>query len=274
MRKDTKYKMLAVDLDGTLLTDNKEILEKTVEKIRKMIDLGFIFTFATGRSKKGVMELVKKIGINIPLCLYNGSLVTFAFDDRVLTDKKLEKEEAIKIFNIIDRMDKECLIYSNEIFYVNKLGKYSIEYEKKYKNKVTAIDYHDLDLNNIVKIIWFDESDKLIEYQNTFLKDEIKNSNFYTSTKTFLEFVNKDASKTNGIREICKYYNISLDEVITMGDGLNDFDMIKNSGFGVMMINGDIKLKEVAKDITTRTNNEDGVGEIIDKYFLNQVIEE
>ena len=118
---------------------------------------------------------------------------------------------------------------------------------------------------DVTKIIWFNESDKLKEYEKTLFND-LPNVNHFTSDATYLEFVSKDVSKGEALKKLCEYLKISREEVIAIGDGNNDISMIEYAKTGVAMENASELVKEKA-DVITTSNNDEGVLKILNEYF-------
>ena len=113
--------------------------------------------------------------------------------------------------------------------------------------------------------------DEVIEYVNSLNRKDIKIENrYHIKTKQFeiwaINIINKNASKGNAINGLCKYLKINIDEVIAIGDDLNDISMIKTVGCGVAMGNAKEKVKEFAKEVTL-SNNENGVSKILRNKF-------
>jgi len=113
------YKLIAVDIDGTLLNSKGELTQITKDKILKAVDNGVVFTISTGRPIQGVMPLVEKIGLDIPLITYNGSMVLKANTMEVLYSRTVEKSDSRAIYTIGDDWDITIMIWSDNILQPN-----------------------------------------------------------------------------------------------------------------------------------------------------------
>ena len=246
-----KYKIISCDLDGTLLDDNKEISINTINKINDLINQGYIFVIATGRPFTGTIRYLNLFNGNNPVILYNGSVIKL---NNKTISFSLNEESAKRIIDIINSMNGTYIYWCDEVPFVNRIDDYINDYVKisKVMPKIDNHDYH-----NVTKIIWFNEHDKLIKYEKELFND-ILDINHFTSQPTYLEFVSNKASKAKALEYICNELNIESNDVIAIGDGDNDLEMIKYAGFGVAMENGSIKIKESAKFIT-KSNNDEGV---------------
>lgn len=264
-----KYKLIAVDMDGTLLNNKKEITPYTLERINEMVKKGYIFCISTGRPYLGVKKYFEQIDGNIPLILYNGAVVTFSKTKEVLLKKGLTEFQSHEIIDLIREKDGTFIFWSNEDLYVNKLNNHTVKYFDISKATPHIIqDDSEIPYKDITKIIWFDENEKLKEYQNTILKD-IKDVNYFTSQPTFLEFVSFGISKAKAMETLGEYYNLTKDEMIAVGDGCNDLPMIEYASLGVAMANADKEVIEKANYVTL-SNEEDGVAKVIDKFILGK----
>lgn len=262
------YKLVAVDMDGTLLNDNKEITLSTLDAINRLGKENKIFCISTGRPFYGVKPYIDKIDDDIPLILYNGAVVTFSKTKKTLLSCGLTYNQSKKI-DIINKYDGTYIFWSNEKLYVNKINEYTTKYFGISKAIPTIIDEKIvIPHGEITKIIWFEENKRLIEYQNTILKD-IKDVNFFTSQPTFLEFVSKGISKAKAMEVIGDSYGVKKEEMIAVGDGCNDIAMIEYAGLGVAMENATDDVKEKADYVTT-SNEEDGVLKLINEYMLRR----
>ena len=263
------YKLIAVDMDGTLLTDNKEITPSTLKGINNLIKDNKIFCISTGRPFYGVKPYLDIIEGDIPLILYNGAIVTFSKTKKVLLSCNLTSDQSTKILDIINKYDGTFIFWSDEKLYVNKINDYTTKYfgiskaEPILLNEKIIIPH-----GNITKIIWFDENEKLVEYQKTVLKD-FNDVNFFTSQPVFLEFVSQGISKAKAMEVIGNYYNINPSEMIAVGDGCNDIPMLEYAGLGVAMANASDDVKDNA-DYITLSNEEDGVLKVINEFMLRR----
>lgn len=261
-----KYKFIAVDMDGTLLNGRKEITPKTLSSINGMIKSGGIFCLSTGRPLIGVKRYCDLIDGDIPLILYNGAIVTFSKTEKVIVSRCLTADQSKRILSIIKEHNGTYVFWAGERVYASVIndvtnGYFAISGAKPIPIEKDPVIPH----GSIVKILWLDDNKRLREYQNTFLK-ELKDVNFFTSQPTFLEFVSSGISKADAMAVLAGYYGITRDEMIAVGDGCNDIPMLKFAGLGVAMANAEDEVKKACSEITA-SNEEDGVGATIDKYF-------
>ena len=161
-----KYKLICCDLDGTLLDDNKNISNELIKGINDLLERDILFIITTGRpftSTKRYLDLFNK---NIPVILYNGSIIRMSKTEDVLFQESLSLCDASKIIKIINDHKGTYMYWKNEVPFVNKMDDYIDSYVK-----VSKVPPHldDKDYNNITKIIWFNDSEVLKEYEKTLM---------------------------------------------------------------------------------------------------------
>lgn len=267
--KNNNYKLVAVDIDGTLLNSKREITINTKNSIKEAIKKGIIFSISTGRPLRTAKIFSEIIDEDIPMITCNGALVVTSRSLKTIFEKNLTNDQVKQIIEIIDSYHGTYILWSFNDLYFNKIDDYTINYQEMSKVKGILIDEnHPIPYNKTAKIIWFDKNESLKEYQNNILK-KLKGVNYFTSQLTFLEFVNEDVSKALALEKLGKYYSIKKEEMIAIGDGCNDLPMINYAGLGVAMDNSEQEIKDQA-DFVTLSNDDDGVSYVIEKFILKE----
>ena len=265
------YKLIAVDLDGTLLDDNKEISKETIASIKEAANDGLYFVFSSGRPIITQMRFYNRIGINMPMIACNGAVIAYPDYNNIIINEYFNKDILIDLVNYLNNKNKSFIAWSNNGLYCNKVNKYTTSYHDACKHANVEIkvikDYnkfYDLLIN---KMIVIDESDNI----QIFLKDvkeDIRNKcNYFTSQSYFLEFVPSGIDKGIAIEKLAKYLDIKKEEIIAIGDGFNDLSMFEHAGLKVAMENASEYVKSQSNYITSNNNN-NGVKEVIDKFVL------
>ncbi|MBS4539551.1 Cof-type HAD-IIB family hydrolase [Clostridium sp. D2Q-11] len=274
------YKLVAIDLDGTLLTDDKEISKDNLDTLRSLIDKGIEVIIATGRRYWSAKKLIENLNMNIIIISNNGNIVRRVKDDKILIEKYLD----LKDFNMLLREGKKLNLHP--ILHTNSYEKgwdFVVEYDindKRYKNYISSeekrykrirnfIDYED---DKILVACYLDEYKKLdsfikeIEnkYPNKFSYHIMRNLN---KSGPILEVMNPLGSKWNSIMEYANEKDIMDKEIITIGDDNNDVEMLKESGLGIAMKNGCNEAKQSSDIISSRDNNNSGVAFELKRIF-------
>lgn len=287
------YKLLAIDLDGTLFNSYGEVSEENKKAIQYAMNKGVEIVLASGRDPYAMKKISIDLGIENYLIAGNGANIYSINDDKMIYEKYIEKEKALKIIKICKENSIFANIYTNKGIIAESLN-YNVKVfnsENNFKptQKQTNIEIvkdiyeyiKDTELN-VLKIIICDK-DKII-FSNIIQKlktingievldvehmsrkiirigtEEINIEYFYT------EITKEDTDKWNAIEVLMTKLNINKDEVICIGDNLNDKKMIENAGLGIVMKNSALAQTNIG-DYVTEDNNSDGVKEAIYKYL-------
>lgn len=262
------YKLLVVDLDGTLLDNKKQISKKNLESLKKLKNKNILFTISTGRPLKGVIQYKQQLDLKIPAIFYNGAMIADLTTEKIIFEEHLEFCDVQKIWNEGMKNKVNIYLWSKQNLYSNFLNNNTNIYKNNLLVDAKKIDnIEQFNNSNITKIIWDDKEEKINN-----LLEEIKNYNlnytkFCTSSKNYIEFFNKKVSKAITLNKIIQQLDIKKEEVIAIGDSNNDIEMLEFVGFGVAMENATTEIKKIAKYITFDNENS-GVSNVIEKFML------
>ncbi|MBE6149473.1 MAG: HAD family phosphatase [Firmicutes bacterium] len=260
-------KLIAIDLDGTLLTDDKKITEETKDYLMSLKKMGYIIVIATGRNLKSAYFVTD--GAPFAHCIISSSGAS-VFDN---LNKKLLKEEALPLDKVCDISklynDNIKYIEFNDMEFHNIFGK-DIK-ESEVVNEVVDMDEFLKDKNDILQLAIAFNDDEIATKTNDYIKNNIDGLNPYTARCTYsehlyIEVLKEGVSKYSAISYLARLCGISNDNIIAIGDSENDLTMVKNSGVGVAMKNAVSELKQVAKYVT-KSNNDNGVIEFLKLYL-------
>lgn len=264
------YKIVAVDMDGTLLNDDGVITPKTVEAIKNAIASGVVFTISTGRPMQGVLKYQDILGLKDPIITYNGAMLVKPETKEIIYELGLETMDASKVLAFGLSNNITMCIWSNNQLY----GNLSTDLIHTYKlmSGVEPIFIDDMEVvlkQGITKVVMIDSVENIKRYQEMLGDVNFDKVTYCTSKPTFLEFFNSDVSKGIAVAKLGELYNASAEEIITIGDANNDLEMLQYAGLGVAMDNAHEDVKAHAQFITT-SNNEDGIAHVIDKFIFNK----
>ncbi len=263
-----KYKLMAVDIDGTLLNNDGVLTDKTIDTIKKAVEKGLVFTISTGRPIQGLEKINKELNLDVPFITYNGAMIIMSKTKNVLFEQRLSSNATKSIIDLGRKLKTSIMVWSLNKLYVEEINEKSEKYTAI--SGVEAILSKDFDIaikNGATKILWHDDVETIEKFQSEigqYLDDSIV---FHTSRPYFLEFVDKKVSKAKAMEKIGECYGIDRSEMIAVGDGFNDISMIEYAGLGVVMGNAPEEVKKVG-DYVTLSNDEDGVAYAIEKFFL------
>ena len=272
-----KIKMVGLDLDGTLLNEEKKMTAYTRMVLEKSLAQGIEVLVSTGRAITAIPEDV----LSIPGMKYavtsNGARVLNIVTNEVLCESTLPMETAEKILDILAPFDVIAEIFVAGVSYAQE-DKMKRAYEffenpsmAEYimTTRVPAKDIKEklLELQSSVDkvhIIFKDARERQTVYDHLKELEGIEIASAYSNN---LEINRAGTDKGKGLLRLGEVLGIQREEIMACGDGMNDYEMLKTVGFAVAMENGHPKVKEIA-DYITATNDEDGVAKAIEKFVL------
>lgn len=264
-----KYKLMAVDVDGTLLDSRGNLTEETIKAVRLAVDKGLIFTISSGRPVQGVMSLTEKLGLDLPVITFNGAMIITAQTREILFEKKLSPCKAESIVRLGEEFGTTVAVWSENRLYVNRLNERALRYGKNAGvQPIMFTDLHEVIKNGVLKVLWYDDVEVIEKYEREMGRYLSGGINFHTSQPYYLEFVDEGASKAIALEKLGEHFGIKREEIIAAGDGFNDLSMIEYAGLGVAMGNAKDEIKRKA-DYIAPTNDENGVAHVIYKFVLD-----
>ncbi len=267
-RNKMKFKLVALDLDGTLLNNELKITARAANAIREAEKKGVKVTICTGRMFASAYQFAEELEINVPLITYNGALVKNSIDKKVLYERYLPLEEARHVIELCRQYDCQINLYLNDKLYVEKASEWAKRYAKRVKVPLYEVDDL-LELLTVppIKILAMGEENTLEKIRN-----ELFDRDLYItkSHPHFLEILNNEATKGKGLNAVGQTLGINRKEILAIGDNENDIEMFKYAGYAVAMENAAEFVKNYA-DYVTKSNNEDGVAAAIEKLILTGV---
>lgn len=279
------FKAVCLDLDGTLLDDDKKISDRSFLLLDNLIENGIEVIIATGRHFYMVSDFLRPLKRDIMVCANNGAMSRFKESNKLVNVEYVSNCKFLEIYNKALECGMNPYIYVDSFvdgyhLAVKDGQPKKSHFEENIVDKKIAVDsvryFSQIDvksLETVLCIAFLDQKERIDEFFEYFKDEEdlVKNMYFVPNGKKVLEFQSKKADKWIAITNYLKNKNISLSEVVSFGDEFNDKSMVKNSGMGFAMKNGIEELKSLTKNITEFTNNEDGVYFELKKIFKDIV---
>lgn len=272
------YKLIATDLDGTLVTDDKNLTDRTVENVKKALKKNVKIMITSARAfyrlERYIDELDLRKENQYTIC-FNGAIIVENITGKVLYSKNLDKEEVSELIGLGKQLNVPIMLYSKNANWVEEMPEV-IQKNKNSKGMNIKIENFDkIDFNEeenyIYKIVFMDKPEKIIEIRKNLSKEIIDKYEVTSSVPEYIEFVKKGIKKSKAIKFIMDKCKIKQKEIMAIGDGENDVEMLRFAGLGVAMENANNYVKENADYITT-SNNNDGVGKVIEKFIFQKNI--
>lgn len=263
-------KLIAFDLDGTLLNDERELSENNIKAIKRILKNDIKIVIATGRPFAGFSRFLKQLGIldkdNYSIT-NTGSIIRENVDNGNIKTRALNIDDfsfVNKLTNIYDGI--QTCIYTDEYIYIDEQNPNEAFIHDKNILKMETRNTGAYGNEPICRINVMGEKELLDKFQKENQKYlEERYTTMRNETFSF-EILNKDSSKGKGLEFLSKYLNIERDEVMAFGDNVNDVDMIEFAGVSVAMKNGKDVLKSKA-DYIAGSNSDDGVAKFLTDYF-------
>lgn len=267
------YKMLVLDLDGTLTNSKKQLSKRTKERLIGAMEEGMLITLASGRSLKGIIHIADELGMQERggyIIAFNGSLVIELGSGKHLKEEFMDRKYYPEILALGREYEVDLLTYGRE--QKNLLTNNSSNPYAKLDamiNRMELIEESDMQAAldyPVPKFLFLGEA-KRMERIEAELKQRIgEKLEVCRSEPYFLEIMPKGIDKGNALESLCKSIGIPISRTIAFGDGYNDLGMIKAAGLGVAMENAVPRIKEAAGYITS-SNDEDGVAKALDRLL-------
>ena len=269
------YKLIACDLDETLYGNDRTIQARNVEAIKRASELGVKFIPATGRGYNSVRETLVDLGLldkeGEYVISYNGGAITENKGNRLLHFQGLPFEEAEELYRRGLNYDVCIHVYTREMVYAYNITQEEIARLSK-RMQVTEVFDRDLQFlagQDIAKVLYENRDFDYLKKIEEELKDITGNMDVSFSSNRYIEFNSKGVTKGAGLRFVAEMLGIKREETIAIGDNFNDLSMIQEAGLGVGVQNTIQGMRQYCDYITEATNDEGGVGEVIEKFILN-----
>ncbi|AET70855.1 HAD-superfamily hydrolase, subfamily IIB [Desulfosporosinus orientis DSM 765] len=263
-------RLVAMDLDDTLLRDDWTISPRVVKAILKAREQGVKVTFATGRMPISTRPYAEKLGLDLPVITYHGAMIQQAVSGDILYRQVISSPLSTELVRDLAEKGIYSQIYLKDRVIAQTLNEWSQEYAR-----IARVNIEEADLANILsqepegveKILGIaGEAD--LDQLRPLLHQRYGNKVHITKSKPhFLEIVERSVNKGVALAYLAKGFGILQQEVMAIGDSLNDLEMIQYAGVGVAMGNARPEIKDQA-DFVTASNEEDGVAEAIERFVL------
>lgn len=269
MNKDIK--LVAIDLDGTLLGSDEKIVEKNIDAIKKIHDRGIEVVIATGRCFNGFWWIRQELGLegfdDYSIC-NTGAFVRINASGKTIVENPMDKSDYEKIMSYKGDYDLQVGIFTKDVLYNNEEivnDGFKKDQEIMKLPRLKFKDFDDID-QKVARINFMGNQDELDKFYEE-NKEALEKDYMTMRNETYsLEVLKKSSGKANSLKKLCEYLNIDLANVAYFGDGANDVEAIKLAGLGIAMGNAEEETKKAA-DYVASTNDEAGLAEFLEKIF-------
>lgn len=263
-------KMIVIDLDDTLLNDEKLISSKNNLVIKQLVKLGHIVVIATGRAFHGAIDYYFELGLNTLMISDNGALISNPIDTDFINQRKTISNDVLipLLDNTIDKIATGTINQDSVIYSYNYHEGFDLSFNGKKPKEVIESNYFKLNFEPMnIDIAVF--RDKCQDFEKYFINHQTLSARYWggDSNYGYYDIHLKAVSKATAILDIMKHYNISLENLYAFGDGVNDTEMLALNNNGHAMKNAKDFVKTHASFVTDYDHNNSGVGYQLEKLF-------
>jgi Cof subfamily protein (haloacid dehalogenase superfamily) len=271
------YKLVAIDLDGTLLNSKSEISHENMEAISKAISKGIKIVICSGRIFAGARVFARELGLKGPVITCNGAVIRDAVSGATLYESNMSLEDCCRIIDTCRREKVYFHVYAGDTMYAEEL-KYGSEFYWRINKRLPESDRIDIKVVDSVaealkrgakppsKIVAITEDRRHLAHVRKQIS-RISTVEIMSSYSNNFEVANHGVNKGNALKFFSDAFDVPAQQMIAIGDNENDYSMIKFAGLGVAMGNAEEFIKNIA-DYVTATNDEDGVAKVLNEFVI------
>lgn len=267
-----KIKLVAIDVDNTLLTSQQTIPVNVREAIAEAQQTGVVVTLATGRMYESARPFAREINISAPIITYNGALIQ-DMDGNTLFQQALSKEYTLQLIEVAKQYGYTLNIYVNDRLYVEEHDE-GVEFYLSIAhvgvNEVGDLTQFVQGLSDdavILKCLFVTPTEKTPQLAAELQQKYHSAMEVVISHPRFIECTAKDISKGIALKALCRHYDIALENAMAIGDNYNDITMLQTAGIGVAVSNAPEEVKQAA-DYTVASCDEGGVAEAFHRFVF------
>jgi Cof subfamily protein (haloacid dehalogenase superfamily) len=267
-------KLLALDLDDTLLRQDLSFSRRTRSVLKKAEDQGLVVVLASGRAPKAMERYARELDMHKRpgFIICNNGVSVYRTDTwELVQEQKLPIKPALLVYDFVDSEGLPVQVYDDESIYVSKRNEFADQ-------DIKLTGFRQVVVENFRAMIAAGQTKMVIPGDPMYLaplEKILKNIigddlTIFTSKPYFLEILPPDCGKGQALAFVAKELGISRSSVMAVGDSMNDESMIRWAGWGVAMSNGVADIKQLASFITDKTNEEDGVAALVEEFILGE----
>jgi Cof subfamily protein (haloacid dehalogenase superfamily) len=264
-------RLVLADVDGTLVTSEKEVTGEAVSAVQALHDSGILFAITSGRPPRGMAMLVQPLHLETPIAAFNGGLLVNP-DMSVIEERTVSKDLVKPIADLVRSFGLVVWIYRGSDWFVPDLKgphvareSWTVKFEPKLMTDVGAITDH------VVKIVGVSDDHEGVNKAASAVQESFGDHvTAATSQPYYLDVTHPDANKGAVARYLAGKYRLSIGEIATIGDSANDCLMFGNSGLSIAMGNADPEVKRSARRVTD-DNDHEGFAKAMRRFILGKI---
>ena len=267
-------KLIALDLDDTLLNDNREITDLTVQALRECAERGIYVVLCSGRAEDAILPFVRRLEIagreaGRFLIAINGCSIFDLHKRQQIFCRKVDADVLLRTNQIVEERGLRSEVYTPDTIYYREETKWTkMDVELCGLKGAVVPDYNEFLKQGFTKMLVPGDPDELLKLQNELRAEFGDRAVIFTSKPYFLEILPPNCGKGEAVTWLSKELGFGPDKVMGFGDSMNDESLIRMAGHGVAMCNGLDAIKKIARYVTEYDNNHDGVGLFLQEHVL------
>ncbi len=277
-------KLVCVDLDGTLLDSEKHVSQHNIEAIKRVTELGVHVTIFTGRSFGSAAHYVRELGIRIPAVFQNGALIIDPVSMKIYRRIELNADLARQFVEEARKNSVYPVVYESFFFEKDMLieGPYVGTFERYFQlnsHRIRVVEDLAEELRRVESVVEVALVGKIESVNSVIEKVAARLKGGYTvvenqkkDKEAFIEIFGPDVGKERALEFFLKMYDVSPEEVMYIGDNLNDASIMRMVGTSVAMMNAPDEIKRIATHVTD-SNDESGVAKALESIVLGERVE-
>lgn len=263
-----QIQLVVADMDGTLLSPEHKISQRTINAVQALVAQGTEFMLATGRHYEDVYLMAQQLGVEASLITSNGARV-HDHHGQVLYENHIPPNLVERVLQISRGFELHRNLYQQDLWLVEEPHEALLAMHDQSGFRYSLSDFTELDLSHIDKIYFTAEHEKLVPLERLLSDRFSRQLNITFTSPEYLEVMNLGVSKGQALKKLLKMKGKSAEQAVAFGDGMNDLDMLKLVRYGVVMDNAsDLVKAKLPNKLVARSNSEEGVADFIERYLL------
>ena len=261
-------RLLLSDVDGTLVRPDKSLSPRSIAAVHALDEAGILFAVTSGRPPRGMSMLVEPLSLRTPLAAFNGGLVIDA-DLTVLEEHVIPDDVVAPTIRLLESFDLSVWVYRGADWYVRDPdGPHVAREAHTVQFEPTVVESFDGIENGVAKIVGVSDDYDTVEAAASAAREELgEHISASRSQPYYLDVTHPQANKGAVVTFLSERYDITAEEIATIGDMPNDVLMFAHSGLSIAMGNAHREVQRAARYVTT-ANDDDGFANAVDRYIL------
>jgi len=264
-------RLIALDMDDTLLNEHSQITPRTMQALKDAMAAGCRICLSSGRMLESMLPIARRIGVNAPMLLYNGSLIYDHNTDQTIYSPQIEYEVALKIAETARELGVYIQVYPGKDYFCDYINDYTRAYARSIavepiEVKMPITEWMKQHPSGMQKMLIIDTPEGATRAQLALRTAIPHGACFLKSKAHYVEIVPENVDKGKSLQKLGEFLGIAREEIMAFGDGQNDVAMLEYAGYGYAMANS-CKEALACTDLIAPPNTEDGVAQVIEQYL-------